>query len=1012
MKRNIIKLINIITMKKALLTIVLLSVFFSFINAQVIEPFTQRSSQYTPGKYVYNVKGDFTLIGNTNLTLVNYGDNTSNNNSMEYVDVDSDASTLNSSSSTLQFSTENGAIPECSNIVYAGLYWTGRAHNGGNSPLEFSVTKNSVTVDFNKREVLLRGPGAGSYATVTANANDIYYPETQHGQMYSAYAEVTDYVRQYGVGEYLVANIALREGNGGGTGYYGGWAMVVIYENSKMNWRDVTIFDGHAYVAGQVTADFTIPVSGFNTVQSGDVNLKLGLVAGEGDRGISGDYFQIRDYSDANWVTLNHSGNSTNNFFNSSIFTGGNTRNPNLLNNTGLDISMFDVPNSGNSVITNNQTSTSFRYGSSQDTYMIFMLAMSVDAYIPTPEAQNSVLSINGVPYTPGDPLVAEPGQEIEISIEVRNKGTEPIDNAELVVPIPFASSYLSSDNQIFFTPVPSPNELYLDPSQGANGSIVWEIGTLPLPADPNDLLGLLTFKLKVTEDCTILSNTNCDAEVVIHGHMNGVGQISGTIFNNHSTMQGYEMSGICAGEPIIAPFRFAIDESAFVSANCAATPTVLEFLQCNVSGSIPITQVSGSFPAGSRFYNQYPITGSTTEYNISNPFPATPGVSTYYAVPPGSTSCFIEFTIEVLDLTSTPIVTSPITYCQNDIAVPLTASASDPSYNLYYYNSPSGVPQTSITPSTSVVGTYTYYVAEGLSGSCISSNKLPIEVIVNPLPEAPTLANSNVSSVCFNETGNIVLSATGGLGDVLNWYTGSCEGTLVGTGNNLSIPAPSVTTTYYAAWENSCGVSSCAEVTVSVMPAIIIGLAVTAEIDFYNASTGEITVTASGGTPPFTYSLNGGAEQASNIFENLSVGTYTIEVTDSEGCSETALITINNALEIIAVDDAGTVNGMSGGTAVTDVLLNDLLNGSPVDPSDVDLSFISSTNANISLVGTDVVVAPGTPAGTYYLVYQICEIANPTNCDQATVTITVEAPEIIANDDSATGVNGSTMTC
>jgi hypothetical protein len=294
-------------MKKTLLTIVILSVFFSFINAQVIKPFTQRSSQYTHGKTIYNVKGDFTLIGNTNLTLVNYGYNTSNNNNMQYVDVDTDASTLNSSASTLQFSTENGAIPECSNIIYAGLYWTGRAHNGGDSPMEFSVTKDGVTVDFNKREVLIQGPGAGGYITVSANANDIYYPVTEHGQMFSAYAELTDYVRQYGIGEYLVANIALREGNGGGTGYYGGWAMVVVYENSKMDWRDVTIFDGHAYVAGSVTADFTIPVSGFNTVQSGDVNLKLGLVAGEGDRGISGDYFQIRDHSDVNWVTLNHS---------------------------------------------------------------------------------------------------------------------------------------------------------------------------------------------------------------------------------------------------------------------------------------------------------------------------------------------------------------------------------------------------------------------------------------------------------------------------------------------------------------------------------------------------------------------------------------------------------------------------------------------------------------------------------------------------------------------------------
>ncbi len=995
-------------MKKIILSILFIPAFFSFINAQVITPFTQRTSQYTPGKTIYNVQGDFALIGNTNLTLVNYGDNTSNNNNMEYVDVDSDATTLNSSASTLELSTENGAIPECSNIVYAGLYWTGRAHDGGNSPMEFTVTKGGTTVDFNKREVLIKGPTAGSYTSVIANVNDIYYPETQHGQMYSAYAEVTDYVQANGIGEYFVANVALREGNGGGTGYYGGWAMIVIYENSKMDWRDVTIFDGHAYVAGQVTADFTIPVSGFNTVQSGNVDLKLGVVAGEGDRGISGDYFQIRDHSDSNWITLDHSNNSTNNFFNSSISTNGNPRNPEILNNTGLDISMFDVPNPGNSVVTNNQTSTSFRYGSTQDTYTIFMLAMSVDAYIPTPEAHNHVISIDGVPYNPGDPLIAEPGDEIELSIEVRNKGTEPIDSAELVLPIPFASEYVSSSREVYFTPAPSPDDLYFDPSEGANGSVVWEIGTLPLPTDPDNLLGKLTITIKVTEDCTILSNVNCDAEVVVHGHMNGIGQVSRTYFSNHSAMQGYEMSGICIGEPINDPFRFEIDEAAFVTANCAATPSVLSFSQCNIDGPIPITEVSGSFPAGSRFYNEYPVTSSSIEYNISNPFPAITGINTYYAVPPGSTSCFFEFTIEVLDLTSTPIASSPVEYCQNDIASPLTATASDPSYTLFYFTSPGGIPQASITPTTDVAGTTTYYVAEGISASCISENLVPIDVVVNPLPEAPTAASSDLLSVCFNETGNIELNATGGSGDVLNWYDDACEGTLIGTGNNLSIPAPFVTTTYYAAWENACGISSCAEVTVTVLPEINVNLSITAEIDFYNASTGEITVTAIGGTPPFTYSLNGGTPQASNVFNNLSAGHYTITVTDAEGCSETASITINNALEIIAVDDAGTMNGMSGGVAVTNVLSNDLLDGNPVDPADVDLSFVSSTDPNISLVGNDVVVAPGTPAGTYYLVYEICEIANPTNCDQATVTITVEAPEIIANDDSASGIDGT----
>ena len=90
--------------------------------AQVIRSFTQRESTATPTKFIYNIRGDYTMIGNTNLTLDVYGNNTNNsNNYMHYVDVDSDPNTLNSSSAMLNFSSENGAIPSWSLILFAGL---------------------------------------------------------------------------------------------------------------------------------------------------------------------------------------------------------------------------------------------------------------------------------------------------------------------------------------------------------------------------------------------------------------------------------------------------------------------------------------------------------------------------------------------------------------------------------------------------------------------------------------------------------------------------------------------------------------------------------------------------------------------------------------------------------------------------------------------------------------------------------------------------------------------------
>ena len=122
----------------------------------------------------------------------------------------------------------------------------------------------------------------------------------------------------------------------------------------------------------------------------------------------------------------------------------------------------------------------------------------------------------------------------------------------------------------------------------------------------------------------------------------------------------------------------------------------------------------------------------------------------------------------------------------------------------------------------------------------------------------------------------------------------------------------------------------------------------------------------------------------------------------------QTVTVTVT-APAIVAIDDAGTsVNGANGGTALTNVLVNDTLNGVPVLASQVILTTVSSSNAGITLSGTDVVVAAGTPAGSYTLVYQICEILNPTNCDTATVTVTVTAPAIVAIDDAGTSVNGA----
>jgi PKD repeat protein len=62
------------------------------------------------------------------------------------------------------------------------------------------------------------------------------------------------------------------------------------------------------------------------------------------------------------------------------------------------------------------------------------------------------------------------------------------------------------------------------------------------------------------------------------------------------------------------------------------------------------------------------------------------------------------------------------------------------------------------------------------------------------------------------------------------------------------------------------------------------------------NQSNGSINITASGGTAPYQFSIDGGATyQASGSFTNLAAGTYNVIIEDVTGCFETNTITLSN---------------------------------------------------------------------------------------------------------------------
>ena len=80
----------------------------------------------------------------------------------------------------------------------------------------------------------------------------------------------------------------------------------------------------------------------------------------------------------------------------------------------------------------------------------------------------------------------------------------------------------------------------------------------------------------------------------------------------------------------------------------------------------------------------------------------------------------------------------------------------------------------------------------------------------------------------------------------------------------------------------------------------------------------GSIDLTVSGGVPPFTYSWNNGSDQED--LNNLPAGDYDVVVTDSDDCTITAQVTINEPdnLEVFegSIPTSVSCNGGSDGEA------------------------------------------------------------------------------------------------
>lgn len=783
----------------ALMKVILISISLSIgftANSQsdgVVQPFRNVENQKSQNG-IFKIKGDFTMAGNTNLTQLNYREHigSNSNNLMQYIDIDNDPNTLNSSSAHIEFGPEISDLEHCTEIIYAGLYWTGKADLGPgatnsistrkttpfrdsldiyhdtsiegtpyelevrrmgtfnnyylkyifradgerNLEIEFrnsapyiyyrysnnndfhevpgdkiiDITNDRIDIDFPgltfwigkenpvalevfslsrprsftlnqseyrqsstagiskyglesegvertlfKNELKLKKEGQ-PYISVSADPENQFIPSDQYGQIYSCSADVTEYVNEHGTGEYFVADMALTEGNGDSIGYFGCWSLIVVYENPSLTWKNIAVFKGHAFNESpnpreMVPATFDLDVEGFEAIQHGPVNVKIGYMAGEGDKHLPNDFFKLQEKNTSNFIPLSHEKNSEDNFFNSSIFTGGNPRNPQLENNTGIDIGLFEIDNSNYQFIENGQTSTTFHLGTVQDLYTVSMIAVGIDAYVPEVEAILTVNKINEI--DPESPLQSvRPGQSIEYCVDIINPGTEPIQDLFLNLSLPITSDILQVSIESQWQDGITPNEntpLYNEDTR----SITWDFGNLPLSVNRYDTLASFCFKVTATRECSILAIKECLEEITIEGNLSGIGAITTIPINEKPMVNGLTIQeSDCDFSTDRSPIKIIIDAIEYVQQNCEGYGD--DAFQITVSpdeNGFAVTNIEEYFLEGTRFYNEQPRTDSSIEYDLNNPFPAEANTqNTYYGYPIADLNCFIPVRISVTE--------------------------------------------------------------------------------------------------------------------------------------------------------------------------------------------------------------------------------------------------------------------------------------------------------------------------------------------------------------------------
>lgn len=283
--------------------------------------------------------------------------------------------------------------------------------------------------------------------------------------------------------------------------------------------------------------------------------------------------------------------------------------------------------------------------------------------------------------------------------------------------------------------------------------------------------------------------------------------------------------------------------------------------------------------------------------------------------------------------------------------------------------------------------GTYNVIVAD--SAGCADT-----AVVILVDPNAPLIDSLNVSQpACGQSDGSIQIFVSGGNPN----YEYSIDGGTTWQGSNIFTNLPAGT--YVITIQDFLGCQTSQPVTLLTSSTVSI-LSITGDNASCGLNNGSIDITATGGTPPYSYTIDGGTTtQPNSNFPNIPPGTYTVGVTDAAGCTATQQymvvddgnVQIDNIIETdpssCGTNDGSLIISASGGQAPYQFSID---NGTSYQGSGIFTNLPGGTYTVVVLddngcsqTATAVIVEPNAPSIDTVLV------TNPS-CGQSNGSITI----------------------